>query len=168
MLLRIEPVWEALESVYGNFTSPKELHQKAKDQNSEIIGLTPSGENFTQEKARNLAHKKNLTLICGRYEGMDARIKNHLTTQNISIGNYVLSGGEIPALAITEAITRLLPGVIKKEEATKIESFSKKLENKAEFPQYTRPEKYKGLKVPEVLLSGNHAEIKDWQDNRVT
>ncbi|MBD3366420.1 tRNA (guanosine(37)-N1)-methyltransferase TrmD [candidate division WWE3 bacterium] len=164
MLLRIEPVWQALESVYGAFDNPEKIQA---DLENTIIGLTPSGKTFTQKKAQELSKKSTITLICGRYEGMDARIKQHLTTENISIGNYVLSGGEIPALAIMEAVVRLLPEAIEKEEATLLESFSQGLDQKKEYPQFTRPETYKGLAVPEVLLSGHHEKIKKWQKDQI-
>lgn len=156
MLLRIEPVWSALESIHGSI---EKVHEQ---KNTSIIALAPSGEKFTQQKAQKLAKKEIITFICGRYEGMDERIKTYLATEVISIGDYVLSGGELPALTIIEAITRLIPGVLEKAEAVEIESFSKE-EDLVEFPQYTRPEEYKGLKVPEILLSGNHEKINEWR-----
>jgi tRNA (guanine37-N1)-methyltransferase len=166
MLLRIEPVWKALRDTYNLPDNLETLEKIKKDKTNSIIALTPSGKTFTQQKATKLSKKRTITLICGRYEGMDHRIKEHLTTENISIGNYVLSGGEIPALAITEAVTRLLPGSIEKEQATKKESFSKEMEGKIEYPQYTRPENFRGLKVPEVLLSGHHKKIKSWRSKQ--
>ena len=166
LLLRVEPVWKALKDIYNLKDSLEDLEKIKKDKTNSIIALTPSGGTFTQQKAVKLTKKQTITLICGRYEGMDQRIKTHLTTENISIGNYVLSGGEIPALAITEAVTRLLPGAIEKEQATKKESFSKKMEGKIEYPQYTRPKNFKGLKVPKVLLSGHHEKIKKWREKQ--
>jgi tRNA (guanine37-N1)-methyltransferase len=157
MLLRIEPVWSALENIHGS------IEKAHKQKNTSIIALAPSGEKFTQQKAQELTKKETITFICGRYEGMDERIKTHLATEVISIGNYVLSGGELPALSIMETVTRLIPGVLEKEEAVEIESFAKG-EDLVEFPQYTRPEEYKGLKVPEILLSGNHEKIKEWRN----
>ncbi|HDQ88604.1 MAG TPA: tRNA (guanosine(37)-N1)-methyltransferase TrmD [candidate division WWE3 bacterium] len=166
MLLRIEPVYKALESVHNSVGTVK------KEEKTSIIALAPSGKKFTQEKSQQLTKKEVITLICGRYEGMDERIKTHLATEVISVGDYVLSGGELPALTIMETVTRLLPGVLEKEEAIAIESFSRELGNgghresgSVEFPQYTRPKEFKGLKVPEVLLSGNHGEILKWRES---
>lgn len=146
MLIRPEPVYDAVDS----------LENKGK-----IILLAPSGKKYTQKKALELSKEKNITLICGRYEGVDARVEENLVDEVISIGDYVLSGGEVPAMVILESVTRLLPGVLEKEDATEIESFS---DGKIEFPQYTRPEEYKGMKVPDVLISGNHAEIAKWRE----
>ena len=152
MLLRIEPIYNALQS----------LNLK-QDPHSKIVLLSPSGKKYTQKIAKEYSVSKEITIICGRYEGVDARVKNFVT-DTISIGDYVLSGGELPALIILESITRLLPGVLEKEVATLEESFS--FENTIEYPQYTRPEEFKGLKVPEVLLSGNHKKIEEWKNNQ--
>ncbi len=148
MVLMIEPIFDALENI------------KAKQ---EIVLLSPSGRKFTQSIARDYANKEQITLICGRYEGVDARVQEHLVTDVLSLGDFVLSGGEIPALAVIESVTRLLPGVLEKEEAAVLESFSEGQETTIEYPQYTRPEEFKGMKVPEVLLSGNHKEIEKWR-----
>lgn len=137
---------------------------KLKTLNSKVILLDATGEKYTQQKARELAKCKHLILIAGHYEGFDHRVHEHLVDEVISIGDYVLTGGEIPAMVITDSIVRLIPGVLEKEEATQIESFSEP--GKIEFPQYTRPEEYKGWQVPKVLLSGNHAKIKKWRTNR--
>ena len=134
--------------------------------NQKILVLSPRGERFTQKKAKELLETTQITLICGRYEGLDARIEDNIATDIISLGDFVLSGGEIPALAVMESITRLLPGVLDKEEASKIESFSFEdgVRNEfIEYPQYTRPENFKGLEVPKVLLSGNHKEVEKWR-----
>ena len=116
-----------------------------------------------------MSKANQITLICGRYEGLDARIEDNISTDVISLGDFVLSGGEIPALAIMESITRLLPGVLDKEEASKIESFSSEDNDGREvieYPQYTRPENFMGLEVPKVLLSGNHKEIEKWRKEK--
>ena len=167
MILRVEPVYNAL----------KEL-KKVKIKNSKTILLSPRGETFNQQKAQKLSRLDEIILICGHYEGFDERIRNFVD-EEISIGNFVLTGGEIPAMAITDAIVRLLPGVLKKEEASQIESFSprlKKLSPKSsnsdselliEYPQYTRPEEFRGLKVPEILLSGHHQKIEKWQSRHI-
>ncbi len=126
------------------------------------ILLTPQGKKFNQDLAQKLSQKRNLALICGHYEGYDERIRS-LVDEEISIGDYVLTGGEIPAMVIVDSVVRLLPGVVGKEESLKEESFSA---GQLEYPQYTRPEEYKGKKVPPVLLSGNHAEIKKWRSEQ--
>lgn len=125
-----------------------------------VVLLSPRGETYTQQKAREFSKCSQITFICGRYEGVDARVEENLATDVISIGNYVLSGGEIPALAIMESILRLIPGVLEKEEASKNESFS---EDNIEYPQYSKPEDFNGFKVPPVLLSGDHKEIQKWR-----
>lgn len=147
MVLRPEPIFDAVESI-------------PKQKNTKILLLSPKGKTYNQKGAESFSKDKHLILICGRYEGVDARVKKYLVNETISIGNYVLSGGEIPAMVIIESITRLLPNVLKKDAATEIESFSN---GTIEYPQYTRPENYKKMKVPKVLLSGNHAKIKRWR-----
>jgi tRNA (guanine37-N1)-methyltransferase len=125
--------------------------------------LDAGGEKFTQSKALQLSQEKHLIIICGHYEGVDHRVHEHLADEVISIGNYVLTGGELPAMVILDTVVRLLPGAIKKESLTE-ESFSGVKSGK-EYPQYTRPEVYRGWKVPKVLLTGNHAEIKAWRSS---
>lgn len=122
--------------------------------------MDAAGKKFTQENAVNLSKEKHLIIIAGHYEGIDHRVHEHLVDEIISIGDYVLTGGEIPAMVITDAITRLIPGVLD-EKATELESHT--VEGVLEYPQYTRPEDYKGWKVPETLLSGNHKEIEKWR-----
>lgn len=131
-----------------------------KEAVGKIIYLSPRGKKLTQKKVRELAKEENITLLCGRFEGVDARIFDLHEIEEISIGDYVLAGGEIAAQVLMEAVIRLLPGVLGNEESTESESFEDDL---LEYPQYTRPAEYKGLVVPEVLRSGNHAEIKKWQ-----
>jgi len=134
---------------------------KLRNKESRVVLLDAGGEKFTQKKAVELSKVKHLILIAGHYEGVDARVHEHLVDEIISIGDYVLTGGEIPAMVIADAVTRLIPGVLPKPGAIELESFSE--ENLLEFPQYTRPEKYRSWKVPEVLLSGNHKEIEKWR-----
>jgi tRNA (guanine37-N1)-methyltransferase len=134
---------------------------RARAPGAEVILLTPQGERFDQHVAEELAAKPGLILVCGRYEGFDERIGEVLHAREISIGDYVLSGGEIPALAVTEAVVRLLPGVLGHEESARNDSFSTGL---LEAPQYTRPREFRGLAVPEVLVSGNHAAIEEWRE----
>jgi len=159
MILMIEPIYNALKDLFGDGF---EKRVKSSDKPfGRVIVMSPRGKRFTQNQARSLTKEKQITLICGRYEGIDARVEEFLATDTLSIGDYVLSGGEIPALAIMEAVTRLLPGVLEKEQAAAIESFSKA--KQLEYSQYTRPENFKGLKVPPTLLSGNHKEIDAWR-----
>jgi tRNA (guanine37-N1)-methyltransferase len=147
MILRVDIIEAAL----------KDLRTK----NSRVILMDAGGVTFSQAKAREFSKAEHLIIIAGHYEGVDHRVHEHLADEVISIGDYVLTGGEIPAMVISDAVVRLIPGVLEKPEATQIESFSQ--EGVKEFPQYTRPETYKGWKVPEVLLSGNHKEIEKWR-----
>ncbi len=146
MILMVEPIYKALK--------------KIKTKNSKVILLTPRGKTFNQQNSIELSKSEHLIFIAGHYEGYDERITKFID-QEISIGNFILTGGEIPTMAIIDSIVRLIPGVLKKEDATKYESFSEK--NLVEYPQFTRPEEFKGLKVPQILLSGNHKEISGWR-----
>ncbi|OGM10768.1 tRNA (guanosine(37)-N1)-methyltransferase TrmD [Candidatus Woesebacteria bacterium RBG_16_36_11] len=162
MILMIEPLDLAIS----------ELKAKSKDKKIRVILMDAAGKTFRQQEAERLSKFKHLILIAGHYKGIDERIKKYLVDEEISIGDYILTGGEIPAMVVTDAITRLIPGVVGKEESLKKESFSvyDKPENPRllGFPQYTRPESYKGWKVPKVLLSGNHAEIEKWRKEKAT
>jgi tRNA (guanine37-N1)-methyltransferase len=128
-----------------------------------VVLMTPQGEIFNQEIASQLSHEKQIIIICGRYEGVDERIRQHLTDREISIGDYILTGGELSALILIDAVSRLLPGVLGNDNSALSESFSQGL---LEYPQYTRPAEYKGWKVPEILLSGNHAQIENWRKQK--
>ncbi len=139
----------------------KALKELIKTKNSKVILLDATGERFTQQKAQELSKHKHLILIAGHYEGVDHRVHEHLADEVISIGDYVLTGGEIPAMVVVDSVTRLLPGVLGKDESSVDESH--KEPGYLEYPQYTRPEEYKGWKVPKILLSGNHAEIDKWR-----
>ncbi|MCL2140990.1 MAG: tRNA (guanosine(37)-N1)-methyltransferase TrmD [Dehalococcoidia bacterium] len=152
MLLKPEPVFEALEDILQG--------QTAKTDPVPIILTTPQGEKFSQPLAHKLAQHRRIIIICGHYEGVDDRIREHWVTHEISIGDYVLSGGELPALVISDALVRLMPGVLGSEESATDDSFSGGL---LEYPQFTRPAEFHGLKVPDVLLSGNHAKISAWR-----
>lgn len=151
MLLRVDIIDNALKAL--------------KKENSKVILMDAGGEKFTQKKARELSKEEHIILIAGHYEGVDYRVIEHLVDEVVSIGDFVLTGGEIPAMAITDAIVRLIPGVLEKEGASEIESFS---ENLIEFPQYTRPEDYNGWKVPDILLSGDHKKIENWRKEKST
>ncbi|MDD5340889.1 MAG: tRNA (guanosine(37)-N1)-methyltransferase TrmD [Patescibacteria group bacterium] len=149
MVLKIEPIYKALKSI-------------KRKKKSRVILFSARGKTLTQKDLRRLKKYDQLIMICGRYEGVDNRVAEKLADEEISIGNYVLTGGEIPAMVLVDGITRLLPGVLGNLESPKDESFSK--ENELEYPQYTKPEKFKGWKVPKILLSGNHGKIKDWRE----
>jgi len=146
MLLKPEPIFEAAESLGRDPTR--------------VILLSPAGRTFDQAIARELAQEKHLLLVCGSYEGFDERVREALADDELSIGDYVLTNGALPAMVIVDAVTRLLPGVLGDDESSRDESFSHGL---LEYPQYTRPAEFRGMKVPEVLLSGNHAEIVRWR-----
>lgn len=157
MVMMCQPLFDAVNSVVK------------KDKKERVILLDPQGKTFNQKAARRLSKYQHLILICGHYEGIDQRIKDSLVDEMVSIGDYVLTGGEVPAMAVIDSITRLLPGVLKQKSATTSESFSlttKDRKQLLEFPQYTRPEMYKGQKVPKVLLSGNHTKIEEWRQEK--
>jgi len=185
MILKIEPIIKALKKIKGS---------KLKIESSKTILLTPAGKQFDQKIAQKFSQLKNIVLICGRYEGIDARVEKFVD-QKISVGPYVLSGGELPVMTMVEAITRLVPGVIKAEsleeesfslnhklytlnhKQKKSKVYSLKFKVTEEYPQYTRPEvltiknksgKIKALKVPKVLLSGNHQKIQEWRTKQMT
>lgn len=151
----------------GMVMTPQPLHDAithAKKANKgPVIYLTPQGKMLTQPRAEKLSRQKGIILLAGRYEGIDQRIRDTLIDEEISIGNYVLTGGELPAMVVMDATARLIPGVLGKEDSHLEDSFSKALDRKKEYPHYTRPADFNGLKVPEVLLSGHHKEIEKWR-----
>jgi len=148
MVMKPEPIFSAVESVLDGETGVP------------VILLTPQGRLFSQTVAQQLTEYHRLMLICGRYEGVDERVREHLVTDEVSIGDYVLSGGEIPAMVVVDAVTRLLPGVLGDPGATRDDSHATGL---LEHPHYTRPPEFRGWRVPDVLLSGNHAAIARWR-----
>lgn len=149
MVMKPEPIFEAVSYARKSGTgSPK------------VILLCPQGQVFNQETAKRLASEKSLIFICGHYEGIDERVREKLVDEEISIGDFVLTGGELPAMVIIDALTRLIPGVLGEEESFVTDSFYNGL---LEYPQYTRPREYAGLAVPEVLLSGDHEKIRKWR-----
>lgn len=154
MVMMIEPIVSALDEL--------------KSKQTKTILLSPRGKTWNQKMAHDYAKLEHLILICGHYEGVDERINNYVD-EEISIGNYVLTGGEIPAMVLTDSIVRLIPSVLEKPEAIEFESFSNlqfgnsKIDNLLEYPQYTRPENFRNQKVPDILLSGNHQEINKWR-----
>jgi tRNA (guanine37-N1)-methyltransferase len=150
MLLKPAPIFEAVESIWPERTPGKRL-----------VLLSAQGPRFDQEAARRLSQYKELFLICGRYEGVDERVAEHLADEELSIGDFVLSGGELAAALVVDCVSRLLPGVLGNEDSALQESFSHR--DLLDCPQYTRPADFRGWKVPEVLLSGNHEEIRRWR-----
>ncbi len=150
MLLRVDVVAAALDAVYGGVPEHR------------VIALTPQGRPLDQRVVEELAGEERLTLLSARFEGFDERITTHLCSDAISIGPYVLSGGELPAMVVVDAIARLQPGALA-EESPRHETFSPELEGGVEFPQYTRPADFRGWRVPEVLVSGDHARIESWR-----
>ncbi|MCG7407523.1 tRNA (guanosine(37)-N1)-methyltransferase TrmD [Paenibacillus sp. ACRRX] len=137
-----------------------QVHSSSKAASPRIILMCPQGETFTQAKAEELAQEEHLIFICGHYEGYDERIREHLVTDELSIGDYVLTGGELPAMVIADAVVRLLPGVLGNESSAVTDSFSTGL---LEYPHYTRPVEYRGWQVPDVLISGHHANVDKWR-----
>jgi len=154
MVMKPEPVFEAIETVLGFEAGQAQPHPLP------VILLTPQGRVFTQRIAEELAVHERIALLCGRYEGVDERIREHLVTDEISIGDYVLTGGELPALMVVDAVSRLIPGVLGDPTGAEDDSHSMGL---LEYPHYTRPPEFRGWQVPEVLLSGDHARIEKWR-----
>lgn len=154
MILKVDVINRAISSL------------KNRKKGTKVILLDAVGKKFTQRQALSLSKEKHIILILGHYEGVDYRVQKHIADEIISIGDFVLTGGEIPAMVIVDTIVRLIPGVLGKEEGLKEESHSKP--GYLEYPQYTRPEKYRGWKVPKVLLSGNHAEIEKWRKKKTS
>ncbi|MBG87422.1 MAG: tRNA (guanosine(37)-N1)-methyltransferase TrmD [Verrucomicrobiales bacterium] len=149
MVLKPEPIFEAVEALAS--------------ENTRVTLMTPQGRRFEQSIARELADVEHLLLICGSYEGFDERIRERLAHDEISLGDFVLTNGALPAMAVIDAVTRLLPGALGDSESATEESFS---DGRLEYPQYTRPAEFRGMEVPDVLLSGNHAEIEKWRNEQ--
>ena len=151
LVLRVDVVAAALDAVYGGVPSHR------------VVALTPQGRQLTQDVVEELADEDRLTLLSARFEGFDERVVTHLASDSISIGPYVLSGGELPAMVLVDAIARRLPGALGSEESGLVESFSAELGGGLEYPHYTRPSEFRGWRVPDVLLSGDHGRIDDWR-----
>ena len=154
MVMKPEPVFEAVESVLGTSANPSQPTPVP------VILLTPQGRVFTQRVAEELSHYERIALLCGRYEGVDERIREHLVTDEISVGDYVLTGGELPALLIIDALSRLIPGVLGDPTGAQDDSHSMGL---LEYPHFTKPAEFRSWKVPEILLSGDHGKIEKWR-----
>jgi len=177
MVLKPEPLFEAVEKLLGQ-PMGSASEQAALPEGTAIVLLSAAGKLFTQETARAFARLNRIILLCGRYEGVDERVAQHLATDEISVGDYVLSGGELPAAIVLDAVTRLLPGALGNEASTENESFSPDSDVQGsvarhsplatrhcllDFPHYTRPADFRGWKVPEVLIGGHHAEVARWR-----
>ena len=183
MVLKPEPLFEAVESLLGSSVG-EASKPKAADVKTAIVLMSAAGELFHQETARRYAQLERIIFICGRYEGVDERVAEHLATEEVSIGDFVLSGGELPAVLVIDAVTRLLPGALGNEASSKNESFGETAHSQSkphapvgrashpsrvtrhgllDFPHYTRPAEYRGWAVPEVLIGGNHAEVAKWR-----
>ena len=150
MVMMAKPVYDAYKFAKPDLASP-------------VVYLTPTGRVFNQKTAKEMSAYKEITLICGHYEGLDERVIEEIVTDEISIGDYVLTGGEVASLVFMDAVSRLVPGVLGKEESHVDESFSDELDGILEYPHYTRPQIFMGRKVPDVLLSGHHEEVKNWR-----
>jgi tRNA (guanine37-N1)-methyltransferase len=172
MVLKPEPLFEAVENLLGAPVGHA-LGKKAAGGNTAIVLLSAAGKRFDQGMARRFAALERMIFICGRYEGVDERVAEHLATEEVSVGDFVLSGGELAAMLIVDAVTRLLPGSLGNEASSQNESFSAEAVSDGErtnqpratldFPHYTRPAEFRGWKVPEVLIGGNHAEVAAWR-----
>lgn len=150
MVMQPDPIYQAYLS----------LKKKQKKERMRVIYLTPQGRVFSQAIAQELAQEEDLVFLCGHYEGIDERVLEMIVTDMISIGDYVLTGGELPAMVVIDAVSRLVPGVLNNNTSAEFESFH---DNLLEYPQYTRPAEYMGRRVPDILLSGNHAKIEEWR-----
>ena len=157
MLMKPEPVFDAVRRLFKPRALKKRVHWP---KGTRFVYLTPQGQPFSHEKAEVLSSARHLIFLCGHYEGVDQRVVDVLVTDELSIGDYVLTGGELPAMVVIDAVVRLVRGVLGREASKEFESFS---QNLLEYPQYTRPAVYRGLKVPSVLLSGNHQAIETWR-----
>ncbi|MBU1147078.1 MAG: tRNA (guanosine(37)-N1)-methyltransferase TrmD [Candidatus Omnitrophica bacterium] len=152
MVMNVEPFFEVV-----NYIRRKTKDRRLKTM---VVLMDPKGKTFDHKMAKKLSRYEHMILLCGHYEGIDERVQEHLVDDEISIGDYVLTGGELPAMVVIDAVTRLLPGALGNEDSSENESFS---EGTLEYPQYTRPADYKGMKVPDALLSGDHEKIKEWR-----
>jgi tRNA (guanine37-N1)-methyltransferase len=178
MVLKPDPLFEAVEKLLGHGVGSA-AESVEPDTNTAIVLMSAAGRLFNQETAKRYAQIERLILICGRYEGVDERVAEHLATEEISVGDYVLSGGEMPAAMIIDAVTRLLPGALGNEASTQNESFNSSADGSEslptrhsplatrhlllDYPHYTRPAEYRGWKVPDILIGGNHAEVAKWR-----
>lgn len=160
MVMQAEPVVECFRAVKDRVTEARAERGEKPNRPLRVVYLTPQGQVFSQNMAEEFAKEEDMVLLCGHYEGIDERALERIVTDYVSIGDYVLTGGELPAMILVDAVSRLVPGVLNNKDSAEFESFQDGL---LEYPQYTRPEEYQGAKVPEVLLSGHHAKIEAWR-----
>ncbi len=162
MLMQAQPVYDACMAVRERIAARRQESGARTEQNGRVrvIYVTPQGRTFHQDMAKELAEEEDLIFLCGHYEGIDERVLEEVVTDYVSIGDYVLTGGELPAMVMTDAIARLVPGVLHNDDSAVTESFHDGL---LEYPQYSRPEVWRGRRVPEVLLSGDHARVEEWR-----
>jgi len=156
MVMMVQPFYDAVKFI-------KKKNKVEEEEKQKVVLLTPRGEKLNQVKLKYFSNLENIIFLCGRYEGVDERVSESVVDIEISIGDYILSGGELPAMIVLDGILRLLPGVVHSEDSVKLESFEADL---LEYPQYTRPPEFMGFKVPEVLIGGNHKEIKKWREEK--
>ena len=177
MLMQAQPVWSCYQSILSSIstedtvnpdeknaldsTQTEPVNASGKEKQPRILYMSPQGKTFNQEMARELSKEEDLIFLCGHYEGIDQRVLDRIDVEEVSIGDYVLTGGEFPAMVMIDTISRLVPGVLNNDTSADEESFSDS--NLLEYPQYTRPEEWEGMKVPEVLLSGHHKNIEKWR-----
>lgn len=155
MLMQAQPVYDAFRAAVDGINAAER-----DGENTRVIYVTPQGRGFNQDMAKELAKEEDLIFLCGHYEGIDERVLEEIVTDNVSIGDYVLTGGELPAMVMIDAISRMVPGVLNNGESAEIESFGNYL---LEYPQYSRPEVWRDKRVPEILLSGNHEKVEEWR-----
>lgn len=169
MVMRADVLVKAIEELGGRgkpsfpALTPPPLSRKRERGTPHCIYFSPRGRKLTQSRVEVLAKKPHLILLCGHYEGVDQRVIDGWIDEEISIGDYVLTGGELPAMVLIDAVARQIPGVLGKDESAQEESFSRSLQRKKEYPHYTRPEEFRGMKVPDVLLGGHHKNIEEWR-----
>jgi tRNA (guanine37-N1)-methyltransferase len=175
MVLKPEPLFQAVESLLGHSVGDVGFPGRGRDPDTAVVLMSAAGKLFRQETARRYAKLSRVIFICGRYEGVDERVAEHLADEEVSVGDFVLSGGELPAVMILDAVTRLLPGALGNEDSSVNESFAEmsvteieanstsRLKALLDFPHYTRPAEFRGWNVPEVLIGGNHAEVAKWR-----
>jgi tRNA (guanine37-N1)-methyltransferase len=175
MVLKPEPLFQAVESLLGHSVGDVGSPGRGRDPDTAVVLMSAAGKLFRQETARRYAKLSRVIFICGRYEGVDERVAEHLADEEVSVGDFVLSGGELPAVMILDAVTRLLPGALGNEDSSVNESFAEmsvteieanstsRLKALLDFPHYTRPAEFRGWNVPEVLIGGNHAEVAKWR-----
>lgn len=160
MLMQAQPVYDAYTAVLHQIAARRQMTESEAAQKTRVVYVTPQGRTFRQDMAQEFAGEEDLILLCGHYEGIDERVLEEIVTDYVSIGDYVLTGGELPAMVLVDAIARLVPGVLHNADSTVTETFHDGL---LEYPQYSRPEVWHGRRVPEILLSGDHAKVDAWR-----